>query len=419
MTPTQSFSMLLDDYITPYVDMRIEGFRMLRGAGLRIPEPIYIVTEEAFNAYMTEGFTKALILEIENAARAILRSNKGKGVAVRRAFFIQGVTSPPGPRSAAIFSPKKVSSFVEKIFSFARDELSEYLNSNSHFACILHPFINPRARKGEAGCDAYLYEMKGDCWAVIRAVYGNDEGAVVLPQFADSYLVNLTRDQIWSKELKTHQRGLTLTAEGAKETKLPNHLVHRQVLSDDQILSVSRMLRKSCNKLGDHIRLEFSVTEEGIFFTECAKYTESEMPMIQVKTDAPLLVDFKEVGTIVKVSTACEPDVTTLCKARVIFMPNMSRDRMIAVTLKIAKYVQSGTMILFPGSLTSHHIVRLREFIERERKSVHIMSTRGQTVRVSGDEILIEYSGQRSLLTFHKSVEGKWKPFQTISLGTT
>src|SRR4029077_11355058 len=357
MTTTQTLLSHIDDYASPYLDMRIEGFRMLKSAGLRIPEPLYIVRPEAFNYYRRSGLSKGFTAEIELAAAKILRENPGKGVAVRRAFFIRNFSNPPGPRSGPLFSPESVSRFVKKIFDFAKDELREYIASESHFACILHPFISPDPMEGEAGCHAYLFQRGSNSWALIRASYGNDEGVMELRNSVDQYEVNLSRDVVERFPKHIHLKGLVVTAKGAKEVRVPPHLVRRAVLSEDQIHEISALLRTFYQEWTGKLRLEFSVTSEGIFFTECANYTATELDRALFSTSEseslPKLGMLEgRVGTVVRIDENKQMGLGKLSEAILIYIPNMKRDLMIRTTLRIAKGARSGVIVLFPGSLS-------------------------------------------------------------------
>jgi len=353
-----------------------------------------------------------------------LHENRGKGIAVRRAFYIPHFSNPPGPRSGPLRTPEAASRFVRRIYDFVTNELRDYVATSSHFAVILHPCISPNPLRGEAGCHAYLLQRGSHDWAIIRAAYGNDEGVMELRGSVDEYEVDLSIDKITSSAKHIHPKGLTLTEKGAKEVRLPPSLSRRPVLLEDQIHEISALLRRFYLRWppGKH-RLEFSLTSEGIFFTECANYTDAELSRLLVagkgvSTSKLERIDGR-VGTVVRIDESKDSGLSKVSDAMMIYVPSMKRDRMIAATLRIAKGAKSGVIILVPGSLGSHTILRLREFAQQERKPIYIMSTLGKSVEVYGDGIKVDFDPYQKEMKLSELRHGQWVLGQVLRLSPT
>jgi hypothetical protein len=261
-------------------ELRISGFKLLKDAGLRIPKPIYIVTDKAFSLYLhtqlpdgSRRLPQELRKALDQAFLSIVTSGKGRGVAVRRSYFTPGSPNRPGIRSPVVRTPVAMRRYVKEIFDFAI-KYKFHLSVESRIAAILHPFIDPIPP--EPGGSVCVVDLESERIIVVEALYGNDEGVLILPH-----------DDYWFSygDLRIIEGGTTMRKKlcvslGVKGT---THIVPVHAgLRDIPVLSVgqARYLASEGKKFHEfhrgRYRLDYDWTRDGAFFVEAARFDQRD-----------------------------------------------------------------------------------------------------------------------------------------------
>lgn len=345
MSKNKNFVIEIDQYSGD--SPRIIGFKKLKKAGLLIPEPIFIITHQAFLEYKKNyRLTDLLEKQIKEAFFKIKTANRKKGVVTRRAYVVPGLESPPGPRSSSTTDFSIMIKEVKKMFDFAID--NKFDKAGANIGSFVHPHINPKIPSG-GGCvtGEGHRDVKG---ILIEAIYGNDEGVQSFPH--DDYLLDYQKNRFIQKII--HYKNKCLSAVNQFEYKtlfLPRKLRNVQVLDDDIILKIGRHYRKFVKLFGPH-RLEFDVLSTGIFYIEATPYQkkESQSSVIQFSGKVATVRNSQDVEKI-------------KFNNKIIFVdPKIIKTRNMDLLTYLACNLPDARVILYPGSTsTAHASVIFRE----------------------------------------------------------
>jgi len=366
MNNNNKFVIKIDEY--KGTSPRIIGFRKLKEAGLTIPEPIFVLTKEAFLKYKKFGMIDSLKKQISDAFLKIKEKNRKKGVIVRRAYVVPGIESPPGPRSSSTTSSSVTIKEVEKVFDFAIN--NKFDIDGSEISVFMHPHINPKIPSG-GGCvtGEGHRDIKG---ILIEVIYGNDEGVQSFPH--DDYLLDYKKNRFIQKII--HYKNKCLSAINQLEYKtlpVPRKLRNVQVLDDDIVLKIGRDYRKFAKLFGYH-RLEFDVLSTGTFYIEATPYKKKDITgsMIQFSGKVITVKNNKDVSHI-------------QAGNKLIFVdPKVIKARNMDLLTYLACNLPEARVILYPGSTsTAHASVIFREM-------GHTIVYVGYEIFHNGEEVVVQ-----------------------------
>lgn len=356
----------LEDYQSD--SPRIIGFQKLKKVGLPIPEPIYILTHEAFKDYEKKGLSGELVEQIEAIYKKIKEKNPRKGIAIRRAYIVPGMESPPGPRSSSTTEFFVILKEVKKIFDFAVN--NKFNVTGSEIAIFLHPYINPKIPLG-GGC--VTGNGHGDVDGIlVESIYGNDEGVQSFPH--DDYILDHKKNKFIEK--KIHYKNKCLSAINQLEYRtlpIPRKLRNTQVLDDQTILKIGRHYRKFTKMFGQH-RLEFDVLKSGIYYIEATPYKKKDSSETSLQTS----------GKVSRIRTI--RDVNTIKPTnRIIFVdPKVIKTRNMDLLTYLACNLPEEKIILYPGSTSTAHASII--FREMGHTVIYI----GYEIFEEGEEVLVK-----------------------------
>jgi len=353
---------------------RLLGFKKLVRYGIRTPCPIKIITHDAFEEYRKKGMTGKLRAEITASLKEIKSRNPEKGVIARRGYHVPGMQSPPGPRSSIIENPETIVQEIKKIFNFALAK--KYDVEGSEITAFMHPFINPTLPM--AGGNVTI-PITGNI--LVEAIYGNDEGVLTLPH--DSYWVDLSRLEITRKEIlrKTkYMRFLDEKKYGIAD--LPEDLRARQVLDDEIILGLAKQAKKLARKYRG-CRLEFDIIEDEIYFTECSAIND---------TAKTALTDYANSVTGIVTKVNSKKDLEKIKSASIICIGrDVEKNELMDIVTILPKKISPEAVVLFPGGITSHPSIILREC------GVKVVHTAEEFIH--GERIRIGLDGNKNLIS--------------------
>lgn len=264
-------------------NIRLEGLKLLKEAGLSIPEPIIVITSKTFESFRTSDgkFADNEQEEMRDAFEAVMHSGISDGVAVRRIYdvpFYEG-RNPSGPRSPKVTNFAQMISELKKIFGFAiRAEYSE--QKGAEIAAFIHPFIDPLPPR--FGGNIYstksnlLTESFPEGILLIEALYGNDEGTLALPH--DDIWIDYKTGQSFEKTKMVKEKCIRLGERvgAAHVVKVPAELRETDVVQFHEQNEIVQEVRRFYDKYGMNYRLEFDWPASGLYFIEAANVSDSE-----------------------------------------------------------------------------------------------------------------------------------------------
>ena len=364
---------------------RLEGFKKLQKAGLRIPNPLIVVTNAAFAEYKKKGITSNLKEAIINAFLTVRKENPKRAIIIRRAYVIPGLKDPPGPHSPFLTKPEVAISAVKEIFDFAVK--NKFDKKDSEICAWIQPVIDDWEYKLIGGCATPSIENKTE--VIIEAIYGEDEGVQSCPH--DIYTVNFKENLIQNKEIQHKIQYIKYSETKLNIKETPKEFQDRQVLNDLLILQIANDFAKLIKKFGTH-RIEFTYPkEEGIFYTECIPFDTKKKAEKTLKTEGEVLVisEIEDVDAIKK-------------NHKIIFInPQVlaRRDRNLLTALAVNAPHQM--IILYPGTASTVHAATIfRElghklvfvpdevFQTGEKVSVYLEAGELKAKKVTGKNIL-------------------------------
>jgi hypothetical protein len=269
-----------DEYREPNV--RIDGFRKLKEVNAKTVD-ISVFSQAAFDFYLEHRNLPAeFVHELETKANDLIESSFTHAAVVRRAFVVPGIANPPGPRFIGLRTSQLVVGAVRELYEFAISQGYQEV-PDSQITGFLYPFQDPEPYDKEnpnvlaipyGGTAVY---QSGSNSVEMYVVWGNNEGAQTL--VADRYTVHIRapgRFVIDKKEIPQKDKMYVTTRDSQNElVSVPLDLQFEQILADNQILEVTRVVSELSAKYGPQ-RVEFTADDEGIYFNEVADYWEEE-----------------------------------------------------------------------------------------------------------------------------------------------
>lgn len=325
---------------------RIIGLQKMVLGGLTIPFPIKILSPQAFEIYKKDRkLNDELSKQIIKAFDEIRQKNPERGVYAGRAYYVPGLSQPPGPRSSSVTDSKVILEEVIKLFEFAIENSFDV--KGSEIGVIFYPFINPFLPFGGGSVTPSL--KKGN-YCLIEYILGNDEGVQSFPH--DTYVVDLDKIKIIDKNIEQKTEYLQATSQLGYETlTVPNEYKDKQLLDDEVILEITKKYKKFFQTYGHH-RLEFAFQKEGVFFRECVPFQEIE------DETQNLFISGKVVGI-----SSLDDLSKVNQKDKILFLdPLIIQTRNMDLLTNLAFHVEHKKIILYPGSAsTAHAATILRE----------------------------------------------------------
>ena len=342
---------------------RVEGFKKLVKAGLRIPQA-KIIGHRAFLLYKKEGMSQPLQKEIEAVFFSLKKDYPQREFYVGRAYSVPGFANPPGPYSIAKTAKEMVKGVI-KLYKFALD--NKYDKKGAKIGVIIHPWIDPRAPLG-GGCVVLSQDRFKKF--IIEAIFGLDEGVQSFPH--DIYLVDFQKDKLLEKIVVKKKECLETDEQFKVRTvKVAKKWQEAPVLKDKDILRVSRDFRHFIKLYGPH-RLEFAYEKSGPYYREC-------IPFILKKEK---VLDVKVTGWVKRVLTKKDLDKI---RGKIVFIdPLVVKKRQFNLLTLLATDSSEKKVILYPGSATTGHAAII--FREAGHTVVYI----GREVFSDGEKVLVE-----------------------------
>jgi len=402
----------LDSYEGDCRNLRVEGFRILKKGGLRIPEPLKIVTHEAFLEYCKNGLTEALREEISNVFAELMVQSKDIGVAVRRVYFdgFAGVNLglPARIGTSTVTSANLAADTIRRIFDYAvKVKFAPDPLKLNRVMAIMHPFINPKVRGNTAmyGGTITTYSLPQNKKRIIliQALYGNDEGAQKLPH--DKYIVDdeyleVERKDPEISEVRRRVIVKTLCFQSKvgsgylQKVKVPSIFQKSSVMKNEDIIELARAINKLAFRYGDY-RYEFNQIEEGVYFTECASYDKNFFLLLnqvcleslyRLPDTAPLLTNKYE-GFVKKILNPNQ--VNNLSNEKIIYISTfLEASKLRRLSDEFAKGAPKGSVVLIPTTGTAHPIESIVRALGEGRIAA-IVDTGGRTKISDGDYLRI------------------------------
>ena len=368
---------------------RINGFKEIFSVGGKTID-IKILGDEAFHYYLKQH---KLPLELEyqiiKLGEDIKELSLTKTLVVRRAYIVPGLKNPPGPRFIGL-KPEKLIPAIKKIYDFAI--IHEYhLKKESQICVFFYPFYDPKPLslpiRSETNLPYGGYAIplnKSASRVEVFAVWGNNEGVQSFDTI-DRYIVDTKRKIIAEKD--TPQKTLMLCTTNHSQSEkigVPQDRQFEQVLSDGEILEVSRVVKELTQKYGLR-RVEFSFDgQESIIFNESVPYE-----ICDKKTK-----DIDQRGFIGTVSG--EKDVESLRKLKgdkisntIIYIDKTIVEKRAYDVLNSVAGLSNKFTVLYPGlSATAHAMRVLNDF-------GHTAIVVGNRTFKDGEEVIIKNRGNQ------------------------
>lgn len=351
----------IGEYDSP--SSRIRGFQKIEDLDLKGPTPMMALTHDAFMRYNAfDGLTPPVENAIRHAFRAIREANPSRGAYIGRAFYVPGIDSPHGPRTAAIYDENQYVEEVIKFYEFVRSN-GYHRHPESNIALIFHPFINVAdkrelyggrlLRDGErlpwSGGYAVLRPTPGSPECVeIAATFGPDEAVQSTP--SDRFRVDPIEGTILSKEV-TYKDVTLLPGERTEYrlTPIPDTFRDKQSLTDEELILVAREAWKVF-KMRPDTRVEFIVQPDGIYIREIAPRGIIEINRLFKFSEGEVMT-----GSIVEVQSKADVAKITGPEAIVYLHPDAFRERTTDVfALLVNLGLQRLVAFTYGRSTTSH-----------------------------------------------------------------
>ncbi len=417
----------------PVRNARLDGLIKLRQAGLRVPDPIFVVTNEAFVDYKRHGgrFSNSVLLALTASFRQLMESKVGAGVAVRRAYYIPGIPNPPGPRSLVVRDFRGFVSNLRGIFDYAiqAEYDKEIEGEAAQIAAFAHPFIDPNPP--EFGGSASVVRFRGKrLIIVIESLYGNDEGIFTFPH--DDYWVNYKTLKFVGRaynELPTLHKTICVRLGKGKKSqtaKVPSQLQDRKVMTEDQVKQLAQNVKRFREFYNSNYRLEFDWISTGLYFTECAAFDEKDflrqylidphenklhLPPFPAKSirdflglDKPGSHKRETIeGTVSVISSEKDINKRRLGKKGIIVFfsvqSNMVKDRLLRMTLTLVRALPQDAIILVPHS--GVHPYDYLSLMAKRGRIRHLIITDGRQFK-AGDRLRIMLDERGSPMRFER-----------------
>lgn len=360
--------------------LRLLGFRKPALVGLKVPDPMKVVTHSAFLEYKTKGnITPEVSRQVKQIYKEMRELQPERMPYIGRGYYVPGIEQPPGPRTCGIYSAEDYLRQLKVFYDFAINNGFDV--EGSDIAVVLHPFIHPykppmqdKPEVPYAG-GAVTPSREHKSVAVIEAIWGHDEAIQTLPH--DTYLVDFESNIIIEKRIQQKVNALKAT-EGREYIKINIPPSHQsiQALDDLQILQIAKDYEKVIKKFGLH-RMEFILQEEGILYRECTKFDFVELQQL----------DTEICGTVLTVKSSSDLQKIGVDNKIVSIHPKVIEERNMDVLTSLAVGVNHHLTILYPGSATTAHAATIF------REQGHTLVFTRTQVFESGEEVEIRLTG--------------------------
>jgi pyruvate,water dikinase len=341
---------------------RIDGFRKLQEVRARTIE-ISVFSLDAFKYYSEhKELPPEFVLELREKAQQIIESSLTHAAVVRRAFVIPGLKNPPGPHFLGLTTVAAVVESVIKLYEFALTQ-NYHISAQSQISGFLYAFVDPEKYNKQAPNILAIpyggYAISSNDQVEIYAVFGNNEGVQSL--VADRYEVGLRRQGkflIHKKEIpQKSQMHCTTETSGSELVPVPVELQFDQVLVDNEILEVARVVSELTEKYGPQ-RVEFSADASGLIFNEVADYWKE----IQVEEPQNINVHglVKVINSLEDLNKLSVVDRDDLLSGKIIVRvgENIIARRDYDVLGALAAW-DDNLYVLYPGVAATQHAMRI------------------------------------------------------------
>lgn len=345
----------------PLPNPRIDGFRKLKEVNAKTVD-ISVFSLDAFKYFLDhKQLPKEFVSELKEASSHIIENTNTRAAVVRRAFVVPGLESPPGPYFLNLKTPESVVDAVKSLYEFAISQ-NYHTSENSQISGFLYPFIDPQKfNKANPNLNAIPYGgyaiIQND-EAEIYAVWGNNEGVQSL--VADRYTVSIRGNKYLIQKKEVPQKNKMICATEDSPTDIintPTEIQFDQVLSDNEVLEVARVLANLFIKYGPQ-RVEFTADQTGLIFNEVADYWKETKRVgnenIQVKGVVKIinsLDDFRKLAEVPK-RELLEGKVIVEVGQKII------TDRYYDVLGALAAW-KDNLYVLYPGVAATQHAMRV------------------------------------------------------------
>ena len=374
---------------------RIDGFRKLKEVNANTVD-IFGFSLKAFDYFLkNKELPKEFIKELIKIANKMIPLSLTNAVYIRRAFVVPDLKNPPGPWFR-ISSAQEVVSSVKELYDFAISQ-KYHQKTNAQISGFIHPAIGDKKfDKGKAINIAKIpyggYAVISNNKIEIYAVFGMNEGVQSL--VADYYTVETKNNKFFITEKKIPQKTQMLCP--TRKTRgsifdVPSEIQFEQILSDNEILEITRVLSELSLKYGPQ-RVEFAVDAgEALKFNEVAdhwKKAADEVKAIQVRGK---VLSINNIDDLDKLSQI-EAKKLEAGKYIILVGKKIIIDRNYDILGSVAAW-KDNLYVLYPGVAATQHAMRVladkghRAFLVGNQKfsegdEVQITTARGK-VRVT------------------------------------
>lgn len=336
---------------------RISGFRKLKEVNGKTVD-IYLTSQKCFDYFKKNGqFPSGFEEELKTCVDDLLNKWPGYFLITRRAYVVSGIENPPGPH----LTSSNVGENIKKLFQFAIEQ--HYDNPGNQIITFFHPFIGPEKFDKNNQKDSFIsyggYAVsQGPTTVEIYSVYGMNEGVQSL--VVDSHLVegNHGRYFITSKSVPQKTKMLCPTeSSNSVLLDVPVEIQFDQVLSDNEVLEVARVVQELGEKYGPQ-RVEFSVNKNGLFFNEVADYWQETKDAgtenIQVKGRVKVIKNLDDFKKLTKISKEDLLAGKTIIEVGQDIVTSRNYD----VLGALAAW-KDNLFVLYPGVAATQHAMRI------------------------------------------------------------
>ena len=387
---------------------RIDGFRKLKEVNARTVD-ISVFSLEAFDYFLkNKELPKEFVKELGEIASKMIPLSLTNAVYVRRAFVVPGLENPPGPWFR-LSSPQEVAGSVKELYDFAISQ-KYHQKTGAQISGFIHPAIGDKKfNKGKAINIARIpyggYAIINNNKIEIYAVFGINEGVQSL--VADSYTVGAKNNKFYITEKNIPQKNLMLcpTEKTRGSTfSVPSELQFEQILSDNEILEIARVLNELSLKYGPQ-RVEFSVDAgEPLLFNEVADYWKDAATKDKAIQVRGKVLSINNIGDLAKLSKI-GADKLEAGEHVVLIGQEIIIDRNYDILGSIAAW-KDNLYVLYPGVAATQHAMRV--LADKGHRAFLV----GNQKFNEGDEVQITTAGGKVRVTNLSRTESQ----KTISL---
>ena len=374
---------------------RIDGFSKLKEVNANTVD-IFVFSLKAFDYFLKyKKLPKEFEKELNEIANKMIPLSLTNAVYVRRAFVVPDLENPPGPWFR-INSSQEVIDSVKELYDFAISQ-KYHQKAGAQISGFIHPAIGDKKfNKGEVINVAEIpyggYAIINDNKIEIYAVFGINEGVQSL--VADSYAVETKNNKFYIIEKNIPQKNQMLCP--TEKTRgsafnIPSEMQFEQILSDNEILEVARVLNKLSLKYGPQ-RVEFSVDAgKPLKFNEVADYwkeAKAEDKAIQIRGKILSINSIDDLAKLSKIET----NKLETGEYIVLIGQEIIIDRNYDILGSIAAW-GNNLYVLYPGVAATQHAMRV--LADKGHRAFLV----GNQKFSEGDEVQITAAGGKIRVT--------------------